>query len=206
MCCPTFSQAPFRWRGRSRPVSLRCGIRDSLYWWDGPPTGVNLNLKWRTHSCVPRRDSSRRPLSASVENLFLGHGKSCSPADSAQNRSHSSLRQPFGWDTRREPIWQEELTLTGSGIRMFERIRAYVEINPVKAELVRNPCDFPWSSAGVETSLDAARTSARATLSWRRGAGARARQECPRHSIRGRPSGPGCEKCGGRAVAQVATS
>ncbi len=29
---------------------------------------------------------------------------------------------------------------------------------------VRNPQDYPWSSAGVETSLDAARRSACATL------------------------------------------
>jgi hypothetical protein len=29
----------------------------------------------------------------------------------------------------------------------------------VKAGLVRNPADYPWSSAGVETSLDTARTS-----------------------------------------------
>jgi len=45
----------------------------------------------------------------------------------------------------------------------FERIRAYIEYNPVKAGLVTAPEDYPWSSAGVETSLDAARTSACAT-------------------------------------------
>jgi REP element-mobilizing transposase RayT len=45
----------------------------------------------------------------------------------------------------------------------FLRIRAYIEGNPVKAGLVLRPEDFPWSSAGVETSLDAARTSAYAT-------------------------------------------
>ena len=39
----------------------------------------------------------------------------------------------------------------------FEKIRAYIEINPVKAGLVGDPKQFPWSSAGVEMSLDAAR-------------------------------------------------
>jgi putative transposase len=42
----------------------------------------------------------------------------------------------------------------------FEKIRAYIEGNPVKAGLVEKPEDYPWSSAGVEMSLDAARTSA----------------------------------------------
>jgi putative transposase len=39
----------------------------------------------------------------------------------------------------------------------FEKIRRYIETNPVKAGLVRNPEDYPWSSAGFETSLEAAR-------------------------------------------------
>jgi hypothetical protein len=47
----------------------------------------------------------------------------------------------------------------------FEKIRAYIENNPVKAGLVRSPEEFPWSSASVEMSLDAARTSACATVS-----------------------------------------
>jgi putative transposase len=46
----------------------------------------------------------------------------------------------------------------------FQKIRIYIEANPVKAGLVRNPQDYSWSSAGVETSLDAARRSACATL------------------------------------------
>jgi putative transposase len=49
----------------------------------------------------------------------------------------------------------------------FLKIRAYIEGNPVKAGLVLRPEDFPWSSAGVETSLDAARTSACATSTSR---------------------------------------
>jgi REP element-mobilizing transposase RayT len=65
-----------------------------------------------------------------------------------------------------EPFWQKESC--GHWVRNqseFEKIRAYIENNSVKAGLVRNPQDFPWSSAGVEMSLDAARTSAYATLS-----------------------------------------
>jgi len=47
----------------------------------------------------------------------------------------------------------------------FRRIPAYIENNPVTAGLVREPQDYPWSSAGVEMSLDAARKSACATFS-----------------------------------------
>jgi REP element-mobilizing transposase RayT len=63
-----------------------------------------------------------------------------------------------------EPFWQKESY--DHWVRNqseFEKIRAYIESNPVKAGLVRSPQDFPWSSACVETSLDAARTSACAT-------------------------------------------
>ena len=49
----------------------------------------------------------------------------------------------------------------------FERIRAYIENNPVKAGLVQNASEYPWSSAGVERSLDAARKSACATSAVR---------------------------------------
>ena len=45
----------------------------------------------------------------------------------------------------------------------FERIRLYIENNPVKAGLVNAPERYPWSSASVEKSLDAARKSACAT-------------------------------------------
>jgi len=64
-----------------------------------------------------------------------------------------------------EPFWQKESY--DHWVRNqaeFERIRAYIETNPVKAGLVANPQDYPWSSAGVEKSLDAARTSACATI------------------------------------------
>ncbi|RPI12327.1 MAG: hypothetical protein EHM65_06090, partial [Acidobacteriales bacterium] len=49
----------------------------------------------------------------------------------------------------------------------FQRIGAYIENNPVKAGLVARAGDYRWSSAadlpGIETSLDAANTSVRAT-------------------------------------------
>jgi len=63
-----------------------------------------------------------------------------------------------------EPFWQKESY--DHWVRNpseFEKIRAYIENNPVKAGLVQNPGEYPWSSAGVETSLDAARKSACAT-------------------------------------------
>ena len=47
----------------------------------------------------------------------------------------------------------------------LERIASYIETNPVKAGLVDRADKYRWSSAGksVETSLDAADTSVRAT-------------------------------------------
>ena len=63
-----------------------------------------------------------------------------------------------------EPFWQKESY--DHWVRNpaeFDRIRAYIEANPVKAGLVQNAGDYPWSSAGVERSLDAARKSACAT-------------------------------------------
>jgi len=63
-----------------------------------------------------------------------------------------------------EPFWQKEsYDHWVRDHQEFENIRAYIENNPVKAGLVRTPQEFPWSSAGVERSLDAARTSACAT-------------------------------------------
>jgi hypothetical protein len=64
-----------------------------------------------------------------------------------------------------EPFWQKESYDHWVRDRAeFERIRDYIEANPVKAGLVATPQDFPWSSASVEKSLDAARTSACATV------------------------------------------
>ena len=65
-----------------------------------------------------------------------------------------------------EPFWQKESY--DHWVRNeaeFLRIQAYIENNPVKAGLAGTPEEYPWSSAGVEKSLDAARTSACATLS-----------------------------------------
>ena len=64
-----------------------------------------------------------------------------------------------------EPFWQKESYdhLVRNG-KEFLKIKAYIENNPVRAGLVENAWDYPWSSAGVEMSLDAARKSACATL------------------------------------------
>jgi putative transposase len=62
------------------------------------------------------------------------------------------------------PFWQKESY--DHWVRSqeeFERIRAYIENNPVNAGFVRTPQEFLWSSASVEKSLDAARMSACAT-------------------------------------------
>jgi REP element-mobilizing transposase RayT len=64
-----------------------------------------------------------------------------------------------------EPFWQKEsYDHWVRNQEEFEKIRRYIENNPAKAGLVRSPEDYPWSSAGVEKSLDAARTSAYATI------------------------------------------
>jgi putative transposase len=63
-----------------------------------------------------------------------------------------------------EPFWQKESYdhwVRNDG--EFLKIRSYIEANPVKAGLVSRAEEFPWSSASIETSLDAARTSAYAT-------------------------------------------
>jgi REP element-mobilizing transposase RayT len=57
-----------------------------------------------------------------------------------------------------EPFWQKESY--DHWVRdqaEFERIKVYIENNPVKAGLVKAPEQYPWSSASVEKSLDAAR-------------------------------------------------
>ena len=70
-----------------------------------------------------------------------------------------------------ESFWQKEsYDHWVRDAKGFERIRAYIEENPVKAGLVHAAREYPWSSAGIETSLDAARTSACATSGRVRGA------------------------------------
>ncbi|MBK5291933.1 MAG: transposase [Acidobacteriia bacterium] len=67
-----------------------------------------------------------------------------------------------------EPFWQKEsYDHCVRNPSEFEKIRTYIETNPVQAGLVQSPQDYPWSSAGVEKSLDAARTSACATYKIR---------------------------------------
>ena len=63
--------------------------------------------------------------------------------------------EPF-WQKESYDHWARDQTEVG-------RIRAYIENNPVNAGLVNVPEQYPWSSASVEKSLDAARTSACAT-------------------------------------------
>ena len=53
-----------------------------------------------------------------------------------------------------QPFWQDE-----SYDRLvrdkteFQRIARYIEMNPVKAGLAANPCDFQWSSAGGRLTI-----------------------------------------------------
>jgi putative transposase len=49
-----------------------------------------------------------------------------------------------------QPFWQDESYdhLVRSDTE-FDRIRGYIEGNPVKAGLVAAPEDWPWSSAGA---------------------------------------------------------
>jgi REP element-mobilizing transposase RayT len=70
-----------------------------------------------------------------------------------------------------EPFWQREsYDHWVRGGAEFERIRRYIENNPVKAGLVAQASDYPWSSAakaeapGIEKSLDAANKSVHATI------------------------------------------
>jgi REP element-mobilizing transposase RayT len=65
-----------------------------------------------------------------------------------------------------EPFWQKESCDHWMRDEIeCQRIRAYIENNPVKAGLVDTPEEHPWSSAGVEMSPDAAQKSACATYS-----------------------------------------
>jgi REP element-mobilizing transposase RayT len=48
------------------------------------------------------------------------------------------------------PFWQDEsFDRWVRSESEFERIRAYIERNPVKAGFVSEPRDWPWSSAAV---------------------------------------------------------
>ncbi len=87
----------------------------------------------------PRLLRALKGATARAANLFLG-----------------STGQPF-WQKESYDHWvrsDEE----------FNKISRYIEQNPVKAGLVLRAGDYRWSSASVEKSLDAARTSACATM------------------------------------------
>jgi hypothetical protein len=64
-----------------------------------------------------------------------------------------------------EPFWQKESY--DHWVRdqpEWQRIKSYIENNPVKAGLVSRLEDYGWSSAAdVDTTVDAARLEARAT-------------------------------------------
>jgi REP element-mobilizing transposase RayT len=64
-----------------------------------------------------------------------------------------------------EQFWQKESYDHWVRNRLdFERIKNYIENNPVKAGLATSPEDYRWSSARhVDTNVDAARLEARAT-------------------------------------------
>ena len=65
-----------------------------------------------------------------------------------------------------EPFWQaESYDHWVRDDRELARITAYIESNPVKAQLAARAEEYPWSSASAsaETSLGAAGTSACAT-------------------------------------------
>jgi len=48
-----------------------------------------------------------------------------------------------------KPFWQDEsYDRLVRNKEEFQRIRHYIEMNPVKAGLVKTPEEFPWSSAG----------------------------------------------------------
>jgi REP element-mobilizing transposase RayT len=67
----------------------------------------------------------------------------------------ATAREANRWLQRTgEPFWQKESY--DHWVRNqdeFQRIREYIETNPVKAGLVTNPQDYPWPSANVAHAL-----------------------------------------------------
>jgi putative transposase len=63
------------------------------------------------------------------------------------------------------PFWQEESYDHSVRDGEFEKIRGYIEENPVRAGLVREACEFLWSSAGWPARGPAADQGVRPTLS-----------------------------------------
>ena len=73
------------------------------------------------------------------------------------NRLLGRTGQPF-WQAESYDHWVRD-------DRESDRIRAYIENNPVRAGLVANSEDYPWSSAGrkAEMTLGSAASTGRAT-------------------------------------------
>ena len=87
------------------------------------------------------------------------------PAGLALYSLTESVRSPFHAEPTQ--FWQAESSdhwVRDDSER--ERIAGYIEMNPVRAGFVDSADMYRWSSAGksVETSLDAADTSVRATV------------------------------------------
>jgi putative transposase len=72
------------------------------------------------------------------------------------NKVFGRTGNPF-WQGESYDHWVRDDVETG-------RIGMYIESNPVKAALVSRPEDYRWSSASADTSVGAAGTSARATV------------------------------------------
>ncbi|MBI2687254.1 MAG: transposase [Acidobacteria bacterium] len=53
---------------------------------------------------------------------------------------------------RRGRLWQERFYSSSVGYPVLPTILRYVELNPVRANIVDNPALYPWSSARVHTA------------------------------------------------------
>src|SRR6266568_5975541 len=63
------------------------------------------------------------------------------------------------------PFWQEEsYDHLARDEREFEKIRSYIEENPVRAGLVATASEYRWSSAGWETGGSPADQGVRPTI------------------------------------------
>ena len=69
-----------------------------------------------------------------------------------------------------KPFWQEEsYDRMVRHEREFERIRSYIEENPVRAGLVRQASEYRWSSAWEATGGSPADQGVRPTIGWSTG-------------------------------------
>jgi len=86
-----------------------------------------------------------------------------SPPEIAQGRERATC-QSFVRANRRAILAERILRSLGAKPSRVREDSSIHRKQSGQGRTVRKPQDFPWSSAGVETSLDAARTSACATL------------------------------------------